>query len=628
LHGANATPESDIHGPEFVVALRYGFRMRFVAIAATFLFACGSSETDATPGSAPCPGGTTAPRAAPIDPLSATRLMRRAALALSDAPPSPEDYASIAAAPTDEAREKVFQAYVETLLSKPSFYRTMVDFGHAWFRNADLGRAAKGEEMWLSDWRIGLYACPPGTKHAGKLYAPYSFAEQAEPIHGPSNGACNDLDYKGNAMAPLVATVEPWWKPGTTVTIVGRGGTSVSTDPMLSEPDCGITNPVGYDAEFRGHVCSCGPNLRWCKIYTRSVYEGHANINYEPSPDRQAWDEPARFLGHLAWQDRALSDLVLSNYSVAPSALQGWYISMARKLPRFASLDKDDSWWKPSLFTGAVDPEHTAGDPLAWREFVVETRNPLLLSLVGNTLSGDIARTYTFDPRTRTDEIKGIPTAGVLTMGGVNASYSRERVRASRWLENFACRDFVPPPPGATFNTYVRDPAREGTCQYCHTAIDPAAIHFKRISDNDYNPIFIGIGPWQYGKLRDYESPRKRLNIDLLPDTLMTPSTEAQVKANADALAIDFLPPDTTLFGQVSDGTVGPLGFGKLLVKSGVFDQCVASKMFEHFVGRRLDPTLEQGYIEALGKSFVEQNRTVRNFVRYLVNTREFRRGL
>jgi hypothetical protein len=571
------------------------------------------------------------------DPLSKGRLLRRAALALSDAPPAPEDYAAMEAAQTDADRERVFQTYVESLLVKPAFYRSMVDFGHAWFRNGDLGRAAKGEEIWLSDHRIGLYTCPDASKHKGALYAPYNYAEATAPVHGPTDGACNDLDYRGVVGTPIVNTVEPWWAPGTTVTMVGRGGTGVRTDPSLKDPDCGITNPIGYDSEFRiepgnaasGHVCSCGPNLRWCKMYTRyEQYRNDANVKWEEAPNRQGWDEPARLLGHLAWQDRSLTDLVLGNYSVGPAKLQGWYVSIARKLSTYASLDGDDSWWKPSMFKGPVDPEHELSDPLAWREFVVETRNPMLLSLTGNTPSGDINRTYTFDPRTSTGTIKGIPAAGVLTMAGVNAGFSRERVRAARWLENFACREFVPPPVGATFNTFVRDPGREGTCQYCHTAIDPAAIHFKRISDNGYTPIFLGLGPWGYEKLRDYEYPRTRLDVDFKHDTLMTPASEAQIKANPDAANIDFLPPDTTLFGQVSEGTVGPLGFGKLLVKSGEFDQCVARKMFEHVVGRKLDPAVEQQYIEVLGKSFVENKRTVRGFVRYLVSTREFRRGL
>jgi hypothetical protein len=73
---------------------------------------------------------------------------------------------------------------------------------------------------------------------------------------------------------------------------------------------------------------------------------------------------------------------------------------------------------------------------------------------------------------------------------------------------------------------------------------------------------------------------------------------------------------------------VGPLGFGKLLVQSGTFDTCVARKVFEQVVGRKLDPAVEQPYIDALGKTFADNKRVLRPFVRHLVNTREFRRGL
>src|SRR5262249_41612467 len=156
--------------------------------------------------------------------------------------------------------------------------------------------------------------------------------------------------------------------------------------------------------------------------------------------------------------------------SVGPVELQVAYVAAGRRTGA-VQLDKDDSWWRPEKFEGPVDPGHDAKDPWAWREFQVSKRHPYLLA----------DRDYKFDPRREPrGSMKGIPAAGVLTMIGMLGAYPRERVRAARMLEAFACESFIPPPADQTFNPYVSDPAAEGPCQVCHTRIDPAAIHFKR----------------------------------------------------------------------------------------------------------------------------------------------------
>jgi hypothetical protein len=93
-------------------------------------------------------------------------------------------------------------------------------------------------------------------------------------------------------------------------------------------------------------------------------------------------------------------------------------------------------------------------------------------------------------------------------------------------------------------------------------------------------------------------------------------------------LLLDFLPKGTLLFGEQGDGTTGPLGFGKILVQSGEFDRCAVQRLYQRFAGRALDPAKEAGYLETLRKSFVDGERKVRPFVRQLLSSAEFRRGL
>jgi hypothetical protein len=156
--------------------------------------------------------------------------------------------------------------------------------------------------------------------------------------------------------------------------------------------------------------------------------------------------------------------------------------------------------------------------------------------------------------------------------------------------------------------------------------MDPAAIHFKRwsfgghyIQATTYIP---GAVPWTGRAIPRADIARWEQLF--LPGTVLTPATEEEIAANPDARLLDFLPPERELFGLHSDGTNGPLGFGKLVVQSGRFDECAVRRLYERFVGRALDPASESAYIDALVARFVEDGRAVRPFVRWLVTQPDF----
>jgi len=210
-------------------------------------------------------------------------------------------------------------------------------------------------------------------------------------------------------------------------------------------------------------------------------------------------------------------------------------------------------------------------------------------------------------------------------------------VRAARWLETFACKEFVPPPSDQKFNEYVRDPSTEGMCQQCHgyMMIDPAAVHFKRwqYAGVSYGQIGESAFPGIFGinglRLADFKALNGRPKAAWAPGLTISPATQEQLMANPNAAFLDFQVPDARLklFGLDSDGTIGPLGFAKMLVRSGEFDRCAVRKMYQRFVGRDLDPGVETGFIDMLAKKFVEQERKLRPFLQYLMHLPEFRRG-
>lgn len=546
--------------------------------------------------------------------LSATRLLRRISLSFLGRPPSTADYEPLLAAASDAEREAILDKTIDAILESPEFYRTMVEFGREWMALPAIPATAD-EPEYVASQQINLGPCPMGTTHEG-VFAMYN-------IYAPGMAPCSGLEADGTPVSPK--TVEPWWAPGTTVQVIGQAANDASVMMKDGKPvDCGAGLTSSGEAG-----CGCGKNLVYCHP---ADGPGYANwkIYLMGNPDAQRrllWEEPARLIAHIAWHDKPLSDIVTGSYSVGPVEVQVAYVRAGRRTGA-TQLDDDQSWWRPEAFTTPVDPDHDSTDPKAWREFEVPSRNPYLLA----------QRDYHFDPRTEPPgSMKGIPAAGALTTIGMLGAFPRERVRAARMLETFACETFIPPPADQSFNAYERDPAAEGPCQHCHTRIDPAAIHFKRFGKmGDVGGAYVipGVGNWTFpagwatGEYPYNNDPFAHWNRWWQPDSRMTPVTEAEAMANPEARFIDFLPPDQALLGAVSDGTVGPLGFGKLIVAAGAFDRCAVLKLHERFAGRAIVETEEKGYRDLLISEFVTGGRTVRAFLKALTKTEVFRRGL
>ena len=545
------------------------------------------------------------------DGISDTRALRRVYLALTGLTPPVSKYEALLARPVEQ-RAAALDAEVEALLGSNAFYEQMLRFGQEWLAIPAYTQGAQGDG-YQGDMSGHLFRCEGGSAHPGALF---SVGEGQDP-----GAQCADANAEQHQ-------VEPWWAPGTTVTVLGKAGSAVTTitDSMGRSVDCGLAHGGYYDPTIPGG-CGCGPNLIWCAPL--SGLGSGSNHDLFRSQRRHPFEEPSRLFAHLAWHDRPLSNLVVGNSSVGTNWLRALYVRQGRQQ---GAPDVANTWWKDDA--SARDPLHPgANDPQAWREFTVEQLNPFLLA----------RRDYRFDPRTTTEAAAGLPAAGVLTMMGTLSAWPRERVRAARLLEMFACSSFNPPPAGVTFPAYTNDPATGGTCMHCHRVLDPAAIFFKRW---DFTPDQSSMVPWPFmpgvGRYRIDSSwvsgryphsaadgdPGFRWRNAFVPGTVMTPTTAAQAAANAEALLLDTMPADSTLLDQHGDGTMGPLGFGKILIASGAFDRCAVRRIYARIVGRELDPTAESAYVDVLARKFVADDRKLRPFIRYLLTQPEFRRGL
>lgn len=597
--------------------------MRPLALAAVLIAASACQPQGASEQAAPSSAARIQQQGldnAPV--LAPTRLLRRLHLTLRGKEPTVQDYAEAKAAAASNEFDALFDTHLEAALASEDFYAQMVAFGHDYLKVGDYKRGS-GEGIIGGYWKGGqapvLDPCPAGTVHAGAI----GHFTGLPPQHGDPWSTCDDPNAEST-------TVEPWWAPGTTVTVIGRAGRSASS---YNGRDCGRV----YLGEMQAHFpdpsnsigCGCGPNLTYCsnrRLYGPTQYPRQYDSSpyFADSPRRMLFEEPARLVAHVIANDKPFSDLVIGSYTVAPRRLQHMYVRWARMNPDNAALVDASNWWQ------------TATD--GWDEVELESLHPNLLS----------QRDYKFDPRTNPGSVQGVGAAGVLTQLGPNVWYPRERVRAARWLEIFACRNFTAPDPSVTFNAFDGDPYSSGTCQHCHTTIDPAAIHFKRLEVEDDTPRygtghinFGGVGVWEWRRtwapsFADSQSPGGvfwyqpygRWHVSFAPDTFLTPVNPSQLMTNEDTRFLDFLPPGSTLFGRESDGTIGPLGFGKLLVESGEFDRCAVQTLFARFMGRKLDLTKEAALETALVETFTQNGRQVKPLIRALVKSDEFRRGL
>lgn len=570
-----------------------------------------SGDSDAGCGGSDGSGGGDSTRVEPEDDLTPLRLLRRASIALLGAPPSDTQLAELLAKPSPEEQFAYVDKFIDAALEDPRFYQITFELARTWLNLPAVDRTADAPEYGPKQQRV-LTACAVGTARAGSLHYYRDNVSAAQ--------ACS-------AAPTDSVTIEPWWAPGTMVTLLGssanvtnQGKTSVNGNPV--DIECN-DRPEG--------TCGCGPNAASCWLDPGAYPGWGAFLLGNPDGQRRLLsEEPARLFAHIVWHDLPATDLVLSDYSVGPTEVQAAYVMQAVAGGDLQVLS-DDSWWRPAKFSGALtDPAHAADDPKGWRQYTVSKRNTFFLA----------DRNYKFDPRKETGLAPGIPSAGMLTSLGFLDAYPRERLRAARALEALACEQLLPPGGGVEFNPYKTDPGREGPCQNCHVRIDGTALHFKRFSKagnafEGYGARYYmpGIGPWQWdpvwrtGAYPYGGEPFAQWNKWYRPGSRLTPATEAEAAANPYALFLDFLPPEDTLLGQVSDGTIGPLGFAKLIVAAGAFDKCVVRRVHERVLGRDIDPTTESGYLDELTHDFVANGRLVRPFIKALTDSIYFRKG-
>ena len=234
------------------------------------------------------------PRPAPTDLVSDTRLLRRIALTLEGTTPDISELEALTSAASPEARASLISAAIDRRLQSPAFYEQMVKFGHEWISIGSYSKGAQGD-AYQGDMAGHLFRCGAGP-NAGAYFI-------NDDPDAPMQNVCKNLDRNGAAKTQPTIQVEPWWAPGTMVTVVGAATSTATTvaGPMNTTKDCGRASGGYYDPSVPAG-CGCGPNLVWC-----APLEGLNSGSLHDLKNRQRrhpFEEPARLLGHLAWHDR------------------------------------------------------------------------------------------------------------------------------------------------------------------------------------------------------------------------------------------------------------------------------------------------------------------------------------
>lgn len=518
--------------------------------------------------------------------LSATRQLRRIHLALTMQEPDVERYEALIAASDKPA---FIQAELDALLGSEAFHEQLIDWGHEYIPIPEYPAST----VWRESKSIHAEFCGAGTLHEGAFGI---FGHQ-----GDDESICND-------PTATTAYATPWWDPMLNVTLIGA---AANAEPEHMGKDCGEAL-VGLNWVKPVQTgCGCGPYMTYCRRFFlgdrfEGGYSGVTRLdggNFHPNSQRRALhDEPARFLAHIVTQDRPFSDLILAKYTVVNRGLYHMYARLGRQSGLHPERDQDD-WFLD--FSSQED----------WRQVNFHDMHPHLLD----------DEDYTFDPTKEQGQPQGVPASGVMTMLGPNAAWPRPRVRAARWLEALACDEFSPPELPIAFPPYQRDPAKEGVCLHCHTRLDPAAIHFKRIYDG--GGAIGGVGNWRIEQLVSYDGNRKRFENTFLADTVMTPITQEAIDQNPNARFYDFLPPDQTLWGQRGDGTIGPRGLAKLMITSGAFDRCAVRRAYARFGGRTLRVGEDAALIQAQVEAFVASGRDMKALIRAILTDERAQKG-
>lgn len=359
--------------------------------------------------------------------------------------------------------------------------------------------------------------------------------------------------------------VAPYWDPTTEIKVCALDAQTQTHSRTLGKTDrlCSARSSQSDPG------CGCGPGLRWCGTRAADLVIRNALI-----------DEVERRIGAVAQRGESYDELLTGRRAFVNGPLSFFWRHLTQAADRTGAL--------PVGVNVESMPALAFTDVDTWHEITLPQGH-----------------------------------SGILTSPLYLLRFQTNRARASRFYDAFLCDPFVPPPGGIPFDDPLAsaqpDIQQKPGCNYCHAALEPAAAHWGRWTEQGA------------GFLREAEYPafnnecsqcrRGGACSTECTQHYITSSNSAEGSAYWGYLrAFEFLRPEHQ---DNVDG--GPRALVAAAAGDGRFVACTARRAVEWLLGTSVEEG-DAGELETLSRAFVTSGLNYQQLVYSVVNTDAYRR--
>ncbi|MFO0726708.1 MAG: hypothetical protein U1E65_23170 [Myxococcota bacterium] len=357
--------------------------------------------------------------------------------------------------------------------------------------------------------------------------------------------------------------VTPYWDPTTQVKVCAfdaQAALSV-TDARGRVLDCRTTGSTQK-------ACGCGPNMNWC----------------HSGPDRTE----ATITSAMAEQGHRLIDKIV------------------REGRPYTELLTTKEYEINGPISHYLRYQTSSG--LA-RVYVTEENNYSVPAIPFN-------QPNTWMPTTATDLHSGILTLPIYLL-----KFQSDRGRANRFYNAFLCSYFKVPdgtvlPSADDPCTQEVDLTKRCGCKYCHVAVEPAAANWGRFAEAGVAPLNIATYP-SYNAACAAANASSNATCKRL--YLYDPGSAEEEPFKGWLRSYVFADDERKHAAEA-----GPINIAQTAIDNGAFAACATRKMWERYLARETDDTLDADALNDLTNTFKNSNYDLRVLIEAIVKRPEY----
>jgi hypothetical protein len=378
--------------------------------------------------------------------LSATRRLRRTALALLGRIPTLDEYAQVSGKPNDDgAFDSVIDGWLQSDDYRLQMRRYHLDL--LWTNPAGTAFMDGGHSLFPTTPDSNIWYLPATQRSKGYRggngshrcqNVPQESLQPSYQLGDPPFCQPSGTDNVGPYCMEGWVEVAPFFDPNITIKVCAFEAQTAASYIQPNGPNfynSGSTSPCNQ-RQARGHsACGCGPNLRWC-LFDRTYEESEELLAAMQEQllrvvdDHTLGNQPYR---ELLTTKKSYSTGILDHYLKHQAAGNNYSSAFNRMGDDASTLPSDPDWTDTS-----------------WHEV------------------------------TRPD-----PHAGILTLPAYLLRYQTGRARANRFRIAFLGQYFLPPSTDDTegCSTNAADLTKRCICRGCHETLEPLVSYFGAFAE-------------------------------------------------------------------------------------------------------------------------------------------------